>query len=390
MPAIITYHTHTQKIPNGFKSLLTPQILSDITYRLTGQRDYVVNEITTSYNRGRLLFVDYMGVMSYVTISEKANEGRNSSLQSVPTAINLYYSDTRVSKRLCYYFIPHEGSLFTDYHVWYYKMMMTAGIQFLNIMDYAPYHIVPYTDIDLFIQERNENRGSNRGNNSSFVSRTSDRVQIYAKTYGANKYESTIIGIALSKITQLPIDLYAVAEQDLEDLPAPSKHTLNQLGVNLYQTSLRLNSVISVLPNADSLRDAAYTYNLLGRIGYKKCAICGCEIPEIIHGAHIWGVSDIKHAADISYDVKYHHATSGHNGLWLCHNHHKLFDSNLIVFSNEGDCLVKRSLPDTHIEFIQGISSATHLNDDILSVDFRNYLAIRNANINFGLYQMLA
>ena len=370
--------------------LLTPEVLTDITYRVTGQRNYVVNPIATSYNRGRLLTIEYSGCTHYVSLSEIENLGRNSSLQSVPTALNIFFASTRPNKRLYYYFLPHSGNLFTDYHVLYYRLMLTAGITFLNMTDYSPYVITSYTDVDTLIQDRNQNRGSNSGNNSSFVSRTADRVQIYAKVYGANKYESTIIGVALSQISSMPIDLFAVAEQDLIDLPASSKHTLHELGNNLYQTTLRLNNSIESSPNADSLRDAAYIYNLLNRIGGKRCAVCGCLIPEIIQGAHIWGVSDIKHAAGMDFDVKYHHATNGHNGIWLCQNHHKLFDSNIMVINNDGDYLVKRSLPKSHVDFIRECSINRNLAADIMSDKLRYYLNIRNANIDLESYERIA
>ena len=92
MTAIITYHVHAQKTPNLFRVLLTPEVLTDITYRVTGQRRYVVNPITTSYNRGRLLTIEYSGCTNYVSLSEIENLGRNSSLQSVPTALNIFFA----------------------------------------------------------------------------------------------------------------------------------------------------------------------------------------------------------------------------------------------------------------------------------------------------------
>lgn len=387
MAAIITYYVHAQKTPNLFRILLTEEVLADITYRITGQGDYEVRPIETGYNRGRLITIEYSGCTHYISLSEIENLGRNSSLQSVPTALNIFFASARPNKRLYYYFLPHRGNLFTDYHVLYYKLMLTAGITFLNMLDYSPYIISPYSDVDTLIQDRNQNRESNRGNNSSFVSRTADRVQIYAKVYGANKYESTIIGVALSKISPRPIDLFAVAEQDLIDLPAPSKYTLHELGINLYQTTLKLNNSIESSPNADSLRDAAYIYNLLNRIGGKRCAVCGCIIPEIIQGAHIWSVSDIKRAVGMDFDVKYQHATNGHNGIWLCQNHHKLFDANIMVINNDGDYLVKRNLPISHVDFIRESSVNSNLEADIMSEELRYYLNIRNANIDLRLYE---
>lgn len=379
MKAIISYRTNSQKIKDGIKQILYPVILQDICVRITGQTEYVIEELSEGYNKGRLITIFYNGVKHYVTLSENRIEGRNSSLQSVPTAINVFYSDPTPHKRLWYYFVPFSGNPFTDYHLVYYRLMATAGIEFLNLNQYYHYPILPYSNVDELIKDRNENQLSNRGNNSSFVSKTSERIQLYAKTYGANKYESTVFGVALSNIADRPIDVFAVSEQDLSNLPAPSLKTFNSLGnISVYTTSLKLNRSVPDGDDSIRLRSAAYCYNLLKRIGMKKCALCGCEIPEIIQGAHIWGVSEIRNFESISDDQKYFHATSGHNGLWLCQNHHKLFDSSFIAFNIEGRCIIRQDIPYDHELFIRNSISNNCLSPSILSDDFKYYLSQRN------------
>lgn len=292
MVPIISYIPNTQKIPNGFKNILSPAILEDICIRITGRRRYSVIEQRDTYNKGRLLTLVHNGITHYISLSESRIEGRNSSLQSVPTAINVFFADPNPNKRLWYYFVPHTGNPFTDYHLVYYRLMMTAGIEFLNLDSYYSGLIFPYYSVDDIIAERSHNQNSNRSNNSSFVSKSEDKIQLYAKTYGANKYESTVFGVALSRIADRPIDVFAVSEQDLINLPASSLATFEELGnISVYNTSLRLNRLAPDTEDTLRLRSAAYNYNLFDRIGMKKCALCGCEIPEIIHGAHIWGGS---------------------------------------------------------------------------------------------------
>ncbi len=117
MAAIVAYKTNTQKKANGFKSILTPGILRDICVRLIGQTHYIVHEITDKYNKGRLLTVKYGDMTHYVTVSEQKIDGRNSSLQSVSTALNQYYADPDNNKQLWYYFVPYAGNPFTDHHL---------------------------------------------------------------------------------------------------------------------------------------------------------------------------------------------------------------------------------------------------------------------------------
>ena len=390
MKAIISYRPNTQKIINGFKSILSLNVLTDICIRITGQSQYEINELTDTYNKGRIITLEFDGIIHYITLSENRIEGRNSSLQSVPTALNIFYSNPSPNKKLWYYFIPHTGNPFTEYHLVYYRLMLTAGFDFLNISYYYNEVLSPYNNVDEIISERNQNRRNNRGNNSSFISKTTDRIQLYAKTYGANKYESTVFGVALSKIADRPIDIFAVSEQDLVNLPQPSLNTFNLLGnISVYNTSLRLKRAFIDTDETIRLRSAAYNYNLLYRIGIKKCALCGCEIPEIIHGAHIWGVADIRNCNIINDTQKYAHATSGHNGLWLCHNHHKLFDSHLLAFDLDGRCFIKRSIPQSHESYINSSIITQNLDMNIISNDFRYYLTKRNQNINLSLYKAI-
>ena len=97
-----------------------------------------------------------------------------------------------------------------------------------------------------------------------------------------------------------------------------------------------------------------------------KCYLCGCEVEEILEAAHLWGVAEIKnsdsnklnrifskecmsdlleecdHTNELFYK-KYVLANSGDNGVWLCNNHHKLFDRNFYCFDSEyGKIIIKK------------------------------------------------
>lgn len=384
MEAIITYRPDAQKTSGLFDMLLTREVLLDICQRVTGQSEYRVVKDLSTYNRGRLLLVEYDGIINYISLSEASIEGRNSSLQSVPTAINMYYADQRLNKRLCYYFIPHIGNAFTDYHLFVYRLLMTAGVYFLNIRSYYSQSILPYIDIDNLIADRKENQTSNLSNNSSYVTKTSDRIQIYAKTFGASKYESTLLAVAISQIADRPIDLFNICEQELTRLPQASINTIENLGnISMHYTSLFLDRR-EYLQQTDrtELRSASYLYNLFNRLGSKKCALCGCEIPEIIQGAHIWGVAQISKTIDLDDDTKFNHAVSGHNGLWMCQNHHKLFDSNIIMLDNDGYVRIKDSLPKDNVEFIKKTMFKQCIDIRFLSDEFKSYLAKRNENVD--------
>lgn len=389
MTATITYRPDAQKAQGLFDTILTDAILTDICQRVTGQNRYRVVKDKSTYNKGRLVYVEYNNEIYYVSLSEISIEGRNSSLQSVPTAINLFYADTRPNKKLCYYFLPHNGNAFTPYHLFIYKLLMTAGVLFLNITKFYHQAILPYDNVDDLIIDRRDNQGGNSSNNSSYVSKSPDAIQIYAKTFGANKYESTLMAVAISHIADRPVELYNICEKNLRKLPQSSINTIESLGnISLYYTTLFLDKHQTVDESERTkLRSASYLYN---RIGYKKCALCSCEISEIIQGAHIWGVSQISHDDNLSEEEKFTHAVSGDNGLWLCQNHHKLFDSNIIMIDDDGHIRIKDGLVSKDIAFIRSVTFKTSLDDTIMTDKFRFYIAKRNQELNKNNFKELA
>lgn len=391
MAAIITYRPDAQKTPGLYDRILTKGILRDICARVTGQDDFSVIRDTSTYNKGRLITIEYENIKSFVSLSEVSVEGRNQSVQSIPTAINLYYADNNPNKGLYYYFMPHDGNYFTDYHLLYFRLLKTAGVVFLNLLDYYPAGINAFESIDELIDERNDNRETNRSNNSSFISKTSDKVQIYAKTYGASKYESTLLAIAAAAITDRPIDLYNICEQDLTRLPQSSLNTINAMGnISIHDTSITLEkrTFLSQAGN-NEFRSPIYQRNLLQRLGRKRCALCGCEIPEIIQGAHVWGVAEIARDTHFSDDMKFDHAISGENGLWLCQNHHKLFDSHYLSFNMDGHVLIPSNLRAEDSQFIHAITENESLDNQVMTDNFKWYLSRRNSIRDYSHYQRL-
>ena len=69
MKAIITYRPDSQKAKGSIRESLTNGILLDMCQKITNQDLYTVREDTSSYNKGRLVIIDYNGTRSYVTLS---------------------------------------------------------------------------------------------------------------------------------------------------------------------------------------------------------------------------------------------------------------------------------------------------------------------------------
>jgi len=395
MKAHISFRPHGQKTKNLFTTLLTPDILEDICRLTTGQDqfDLEIAPDDSPYNKGRLVIVEFDGWKHYVTLSETTANGRNSTVQSAPSVLNQFVADPAEHKTLNYYFLNHTGNLFTSYLQSVYKLLMTVGFKFLNIDKVSNANVINFTDpnpfgsIDELITYRNKTKKRNKSNNSSYVTKSEDAVQVYAKTYGASKYESTLMAIAALKIAKKRVEIYTITEGELKNLPKASLKTIKKIGdsiehgYEIHNTSLTFDRR-KVEGDAETLklRDACYIFNLLERIGAKKCALCGCEIPEIIQGAHIWPVASIR-KADMPDEDKFKHATSGHNGIWLCQNHHKLFDSNIIFITNAGTVRISRHLLAVNKAYIASATPQKAITNSVLSAEFKDYADRRNGEL---------
>ena len=115
----------------------------------------------------------------------------------------------------------------------------------------------------------------------------------------------------------------------------------------------------------------------MNKLGPKKCTLCECEIPELIQGAHIWPVSDIKRNQILATEEKLKYATDGENGIWLCENHHKMLDKNLLKICTNGKIENRGGLEPKHIKFMQDTTTVIQLPPLIMTNEFVTYLEKR-------------
>lgn len=363
--------------------------MADVCRRLTGHtnfthtyvdNDYADEFLSTGYNKGRMAIMQYQDTAFFISFSERDIGGRNSSVQSVPTAFNLFFSNPYPQKRLCYYFLNTQGNAGTDYQILIYRLMKTVGFEFLNADAALPQAVAAFVSIDDIIHTRKANAMKNRSNRSTYITKSSvNQFDIYGKTYGANKYETSMMCYALSLLARADqnLTLYEVLEGDLAELPAASLAVLERMGnVKVIPTNQQLEK--QYFEKNNSLRSPRYLYHLLERLGPKRCALCGCEIPELIQGAHVWPVAEIKKAAALSLEEKLQYATDGENGLWLCENHHKMFDEGLLSISCSGAVVYRGGLEERHVAFMDGITPVKQLPDELMTEGFLRYLELRN------------
>lgn len=379
-----------QKRDELYSDILTTQILKHICKQITGRTDYTCEFNDEGYNKGRLAILEYQEKTNFISFSEDKLEGRNSAIQSFPTALVRYHQEKSNEKKIFFYFLPTMGNYETPYLNLMYRLMKTAGVKFLNEKQFLTNAILPFTTVDDIIANREINRAKNKGNNSTYLIRSPDNiVQIYGKTYGANKYETTLLCLAFSKITKTQIELYEICEGNLKILPGPARKAINALGkIKIIPTDLTMER--EEFEENNSLRSPKYTFNLLERLGDKKCGFCGCEIPQIIEGAHIWPVADIKKEPNLNLEEKLKQAIDGNNGIWLCQNHHKLFDLHIMNIAEKGDLEIYSDLEKEYVDYIKTITPINQLAEEILTPEFIGYLEKRNGLFQESQYTLIA
>lgn len=376
-----TIKTRFQKRKETYKDILTPDILVHVCRQITGRAAYTVEFDDTGYNKGRLATLANNGYINYISFSEKDVESRNSSFQSFSSALVRFLAETNRKKRLYFYFLPSTGNIETPYFIFMYRLMRTAGCEFLNYSKHLARSVRPFNSVDDIVTAKNAIRERNRGNKSTYVTKDENgTLQIYGKTYGANKYETTLLCVAISKLSPDTVELYEITEGNLISLPRPARQAVQKLGnIKIIQSDLEIER--REYEESDSLRSPTFIFNLLERFGNKKCALCACEIPELIQGAHIWPVATIKRAPSMSQEKKLEAAIDSNNGMWLCNNHHKLFDVNLILINEAGRTKCVSILREADKEYVRDVTVTRELPAPFLTAGFLRYLRKRNSSL---------
>lgn len=350
-----------------YDQFLTKDILDDICLRLLKTTDYEIEWIEER-NKGRLIILETYSSKEYINLSQTGKvKGRNYQVQSIPTALSIYLNEEKIQKKKCnfwFYFLPFYGNNETNYMIFFYRVMKTIGIKFINA-DYGLEHtqLIEYSTVKDMISSRNYLREANSGNQSTYITDEGEYYHIYGKTFGANQKETTLLCFAISAITDKPVKLFQIIDNDSTQLSEQDKNAI------INYSKQKGNTTIEVLDDSyqfdndtsdsvkDKLRSPQFIYNLLHKFGgEKKCVLCDCKIDRIIQAAHIYPVASIRKRDDLKFEEKFKLAVDADNGIWLCENHHKLFDSNLIWFE-EGKLCISSKLNVEDLLYIKQVTT---------------------------------
>jgi predicted restriction endonuclease len=376
----------------NFDEILTEQIFCDIALRLVGITDFEIDWIEEK-NIGRIVELEYNNHIYYLTISQTGTvTSRNNYFQSVSTAFAIYLS-SRVNiekKSFYFYFMPFEGNNKTQYMMFMYRILVSSGIKFVNLdFGIGKKSISPFSSVRNLILEREGTKARNSSNSSSYITDEGDEYHIYGKTFGANQKETALISLALVSLTDKPIKLFQILDNDSKSI---SKNDINLISDYLETNPFKQFEIINDDNNSidsknetnissENLRSPKFIYNLLNKHhGIKQCALCNCKIESIIQAAHILPISMIKRIEFLSEEEKYNLATDVDNGIWLCQNHHKLFDSNLIWFDN-GVARIDSSIDIENYNFINKITEYNRINPNYINDRMLSFFDMREGKV---------
>ncbi len=158
-------------------------------------------------------------------------------------------------------------------------------------------------------------------------------------------------------------------------LTGPILETFKKAGIDIqyvtndefmYELSLAENSYLKAKAKNEPRNQNLFRNNIRKKGVPTACVVCGNDNPSLLKAAHLWEVSSIKKATDKDINnfinindlseliddksihknelffKKYCLTNSGHNGVWLCANHHDLFDGNYYFFESEMGTIVLR------------------------------------------------
>lgn len=379
------------KVPSVDK-IITGADLQNICKRLTKQTTFDVQWVDARI-KGKMFTLETDERKYYITYTPNDVRGRNSYLQSVPTAFGLYLNDSlkyNKSSQFCLYFTPFSGINKTRYHQFMYRLLASIGVSFVNADEgLRGLTIRPYDNIRELIADREANSGRNSGNQSSYITDEGDYYHFYGKTFGANQKETTMLCFALCAISDKPIRLFQIADNDSEylsdaDIDAikifEEKYGKEQIDIlnDTYEFNEDDSQAYTPVPADESLRSPRFIFNLLGKTGgHKCCSLCHCEIESIIQGAHIYPIQAIKKRDDLSFTEKLRMATDEDNGIWLCENHHKLFDRGLIRFEG-GKLVIMPQLNSSDSLFVNSISPYREIEQNYYTPAMADYFNKRD------------
>ncbi len=350
------------------------------------------------------------------------------------------YKEQFPNLKLFFYLLDtNESYPHNQFNLLSYRMLSTIGFSILNLhnidfSEFQKFGFIPDKNLDIEYKSFNKLMNdkivissSNSGNIPGYLKCVEVPISEEMKTYriekyiytfkalGAGAYDSFLWIWTLKKLANMEkksIEFHFSIEnynlnplkknkKQTKKLPGPVVKLLEKIGVDVtYETSAEIlqnqktfveTSFLRSIKSGE-IRNQEYFRNNLREKGIlTKCAVCDCEIEDLLDAAHIWGIKEIKAEdarslnsfinstslkvlfnQELNQEIEFKRyilANSGDNGIWLCKNHHGAFDKYLFSFSDKDGAI---SFNNQNVYSFEKIAKYLSISESNLSVQILN------------------
>ena len=87
-------------------------------------------------------------------------------------------------------------------------------------------------------------------------------------------------------------------------------------------------------------------------------------------------MASIRKRDDLEFEEKFKLAVDADNGMWLCENHHKLFDSGIIWFE-DGKLVISHKLNTEDLMFVKQVTTIEEIEPQYINERMLAFFDIR-------------
>lgn len=289
MPTFIIKKDKFQVKGENPQSMFNKHILDRLAMDLTGNSTYDVRW-EPGHNEGQFAKLITPLRTFYICLSKSdPGEGRNSYLQSSPTAFANFMTEVKNQGKLGEFVVAlrSQGRTYlTDYQKFVIRMLLTIGVKIIDLTDYnLKCNIKPFSSIEDMIRTRQASKRAN--NNPTFFTDEGENYHLYGKTFGANGKETALLCYAMMKISNKPIRLFQILDNGESSLSGDDVQAFAHFAdlyctpsMDILDDTYEIDEFTSqAYPDTSALqlRQPRFIYNLLEKTNGEK-KVCSLRL----------------------------------------------------------------------------------------------------------------
>ena len=280
--------------------------------------------------------------ISYSSLNSKG--GRNTYIEQGFILSYIHYlKNTNLKKTIKILYCTKQDKL-NPYNDYVFRIFRTLNINIINPDWYSNNNKELTSFNNVFEIQNFKSKIGRKNNNPTTLIREENKNYLYAKFDGTNENGSMLLMMVLNYFKN---GIIRIVYKD-EKIKLSQKFNLlfkelKNIKIIEEQVKISDNKFITT-SKTDKIRNQVwFSLNLLLKYKEKKCLICDCEIESLIQACHIYPIAKIK-KSDLNTKEQKIYAIDPDNGLWMCSNHHKLFDNKKIIIDESGSIIINKSI----------------------------------------------